>query len=61
MRIPVPGAEWATGAVLGVTDIAAHIIDTVRDQNAKSKERARTDNNDFNTRKNFLDNAVNAI
>lgn len=61
MRIPVTGAEWATGAVLGATDIAAHIMDTVRDQNAKSKASARTENNEFNIRKNFLDNGVNAI
>lgn len=61
MPIPVPGADWAIGAVLGATDIAAHIMDIVRDQNAKSKEASITDNNEFNIRKNFLDNTVDAI
>lgn len=61
MPTPVPGADWAIGAVLGTTDVAAHIMDIVRDQNAKSKEASITDNNEFNIRKNFLDNIVDAI
>ena len=44
-----------------MADAAAHIMDTVRVESAKAKEAARNDNNEFNIRKNFLDNAVNAI
>ena len=40
---------------------ATHIMDTVRVESAKAKEAARNDNNEFNIRKNFLDNAVAAI
>ncbi len=53
--------EGATQAVVGVADAAAHIMDVARDEAAKTKEAARNDNNEFNIRKNFLDNAVNAI
>ena len=47
--------------MVGVADAAAHIMDVARDEAAKCKEAARTDNNEFNIRKNFLDNAVNSI
>ena len=36
-------------------------MDVARDEAAKCKEAARNDNNEFNIRKNFLDNAVNSI
>jgi hypothetical protein len=36
-------------------------MDIVRDQTAKANEAARTADNEFNIRKNFLDNTVNAI
>lgn len=36
-------------------------MDVARDEAAKTKEAARTDNNEFNIAKNFLDNAVNSI
>lgn len=36
-------------------------MDVARDEAAKTKEAARNDDNEFNIRKNFLDNAVNAI
>ena len=36
-------------------------MDVARDEAAKCKEAARTDNNEFNIRKNFLVNAVNSI
>lgn len=44
---------------VSVSDAAAHIMDTVREQQAK--EAARNNDNEFNIRKNFLDNAVAAI
>ena len=47
--------------MVGVADAAAHIMDVARDEAAKCKEAARNDNNEFNIRKNFLDNAVNSI
>ena len=53
--------EGATQAVVGVADAAAHIMDVARDEAAKCKEAARNDDNEFNIRKNFLDNAVNSI
>ena len=53
--------QGATQTVVGVADAAAHIMDVARDEAAKCKEAARTDNNEFNIRKNFLDNAVNSI
>jgi hypothetical protein len=40
---------------------AGQIMDIVRDQTAKANEAARTADNEFNIRKNFLDNTVNAI
>ncbi|KAF6219130.1 hypothetical protein HO133_004955 [Letharia lupina] len=57
----IQGVEGATQAVVGVADAAAHIMDVARDEAAKCKEAARNDNNEFNIRKNFLDNAVNSI
>ena len=36
-------------------------MDVARDEAAKCKEAARNDDNEFNIRKNFLDNAVNSI
>lgn len=36
-------------------------MDIFREQAAKAKEAARTADNEFNIRKNFLDNSVNAI
>ena len=36
-------------------------MDVARDEAAKTKEAARNDDNEFNIRKNFLDNAVNSI
>lgn len=53
--------EGATQAVVGVADAAAHIMDVARDEAAKCKEAAKNDDNEFNIRKNFLDNAVNSI
>ena len=53
--------EGATQAVVGVADAAAHIMDVARDEAAKCKEAARNDDNEFNMRKNFLENAVNSI
>lgn len=53
--------EGATQAVVGIADAAAHIQDVARDQAAKAKEAARSDDNEFNIRKNFLDNTVDAI
>lgn len=53
--------QGATQAVVGIADAAAHIMDVARDEAAKCKEAARTDNNEFNIRKNFLENAVNSI
>ena len=47
--------------VVQMADAATHIMDAVRVESAKAKEAARNDNNEFNIRKNFLDNAVNAI
>ena len=44
-----------------MADAAAHITDVVRDQAAKNKEATRNEDNEFNIRKQFLDNAVNAI
>ncbi|CAD6575247.1 MAG: hypothetical protein ASARMPRED_007141 [Alectoria sarmentosa] len=57
----IQGVEGATQAVVGVADAAAHIMDVARDEAAKCKEAARNDDNEFNIRKNFLDNAVNSI
>ena len=53
--------EGATQAVVGIADAAAHIQDVAREQAAKAKEAARNDENEFNIRKNFLDNTVDAI
>lgn len=53
--------QGATQTVVGVVDAAAHIMDVARDEAAKCKEAARNDNNEFNIRKNFLENAVNSI
>lgn len=47
--------------VVEVADAAAHIMDVARGEAAKCKEAARTDNNEFNIRKNFLTNAINSI
>ena len=44
-----------------MADAAAHIMDTVRVEFAKAMEVSRNDNNEFNIRKNFLDNAVSAV
>lgn len=55
------GIQGATQTVVGVADAAAHIMDVARDEAAKCKEAARNDDNEFNIRKNFLDNAVNSI
>lgn len=57
----IQGVQGATQAVVGVADAAAHIMDVARDEAAKCKEAARNDDNEFNIRKNFLDNAVNSI
>lgn len=53
--------QGATQAVVGIADAAAHIMDVARDEAAKCKEAARNDDNEFNIRKNFLENAVNSI
>ena len=53
--------QGATQAVVGIADAAAHIMDVARDEAAKCKEVARNDDNEFNIRKNFLENAVNSI
>ena len=55
------GAGALTQTVVGMADAAAHIADVARDQAAKNKEAMRNEDNEFNIRKNFLDNAVNAI
>jgi hypothetical protein len=47
--------------VVGVAQAAGQIMDIVRDETAKANEAARTADNEFNIRKNFLDNTVNAI
>lgn len=51
----------AVHQVVDVAQAAGQIIDIVRDQTAKATEAARTAENEFNIRKNFLDNNVNAI
>ena len=53
--------EAVTQTVVGMADAAAHIEDVVREEAAKNKEAMRNEDNEFNIRKNFLDNAVNAI
>jgi hypothetical protein len=55
------GIGDAAHQVVGVSQAASQIMDIVRDQTAKAKEAARTADNEFNIRKNFLDNTVNAI
>ncbi|KAG8530169.1 uncharacterized protein KY384_005652 [Bacidia gigantensis] len=55
------GAQAATQTVVGIADAAAHIAQIVREQAAINKEAMRNEDNEFNIRKNFLDNAVNAI
>jgi hypothetical protein len=47
--------------VVDVAQAAGQIMDIVRDETAKANEAARTADNEFNIRKNFLDNTVNAI
>ena len=54
-------ADAATQSVVGIADAAAHIEDVVRSEAAKNKEAMRQEDNEFNIRKNFLDNAVAAI
>ncbi|KAL8784864.1 MAG: hypothetical protein Q9195_008857 [Heterodermia aff. obscurata] len=44
-----------------MADAATHIMDTVRVESAKAAEASRNNDNEFNIRKNFLDNAVSAI
>ena len=53
--------QAVTQTVVGMADAAAHIEDVVRQEAAKNKEAMRNEDNEFNIRKNFLDNAVNAI
>ncbi len=47
--------------VVGMADAAAHLDDVVRSEATKNKETERNNDNEFNTRKNFLDKAVNAL
>lgn len=54
-----PG-EIANQAVT-VAEAATKIMDVARDEATKSKEFGRSENNEENIRKNFLDNTVNAI
>ncbi len=44
-----------------MADAASHIMDLFREEAKKNKEDARVSDNEFNIRKNFLVNAVNAI
>ena len=44
-----------------IADAAEHIMQVARTEAARAKEAGRIDNNEFNIRKNFLLNAVNAI
>ncbi|KAH8601629.1 hypothetical protein B0O99DRAFT_713619 [Bisporella sp. PMI_857] len=55
------GVGDAANQVVDVAQAAGKIMDIVRDQTAKAHEAARTADNEFNIRKNFLDNTVNAI
>ena len=50
-----------TQTVVGIADAAAHIQDIVRDEAAKTKAATQASDNEFNIRKNFLDNAVDAL
>jgi len=58
-------AAQAAGAVAqivgSIADVAAHIEDVMRDEAARNKEDMRQEDNEFNIRKSFLDNAVNAL
>ena len=53
--------QAVTQTVVGMADAATHIEDVARSEAAKNKEAMRGQDNEFNIRKNFLDNAVNAI
>jgi hypothetical protein len=55
------GIGDAAHQVVDVAQAAGQIMDIVRDETAKANEAARTADNEFNIRKNFLDNTVNAI
>lgn len=55
------GVGDAAHQVVDVAQAAGQIMDVVRDETAKANEAARTADNEFNIRKNFLDNTVNAI
>ena len=55
------GIGDAAHQVVDVAQAAGQIMDVVRDETAKANEAARTADNEFNIRKNFLDNTVNAI
>ncbi|PMD53195.1 uncharacterized protein K444DRAFT_635595 [Hyaloscypha bicolor E] len=55
------GIGDAAHQVVGVAQAAGQIMDIVRDETTKANEAARTADNEFNIRKNFLDNTVNAI
>ena len=55
------GIGDAAHQVVEVAQAAGQIMDVVRDETAKANEFARTENNEFNICKNFLDNTVNAI
>jgi hypothetical protein len=55
------GIGDAAHQVVDMAQAAGQIMDIVRDQTAKANEAARTADNEFNIRKNFLDNTVNAI
>ena len=55
------GIGDAAHQVVDMAHAAGQIMDIVRDQTAKANEAARTADNEFNIRKNFLDNTVNAI
>jgi hypothetical protein len=49
------------GMVVGFAEAGAKISDIARQEAQKLKEQARNDNNEFNIRKQFLDNSISSI